>query len=336
MSRRIRSSRMGKRLGATVVLTVLALLLSDPAVSAERPSVRLAVSLTPLSAPVIVAIENGYFDQEGIDVYPTKMIGGHRTMAALLHDDADIATASEAVVMFNSFKHDNFAILCSFVSSENDVRLLARRDSGIASPRDLKGHRIGTIKSSSAHYFLSQILLLNGLTATDVSVAFMQPEELPNALSSGAVDAVAVWEPFGLVASEKMGAALVAVPHGHAYIETFNLIALRTFSESHPGATDSLLRGLVAATDFISRHPDEAQGIVARFIEQDRSIVQAVWPAFDFDVTLKQWLLATLDSEGRWAMEEQLVEGRRLPNYLNFVTPAPLERMSPKAVTIYH
>ncbi len=319
------------------VLLLLALIVMLPrqSLAAERPLVRLAVSLTPLSAPVIVALEKGYFERQGIDARPIKIIGGHRTIAAMFAGEADIATSSEAVVMFNSFKRDDFAIFATFVSNEDDVQLLARRDSAIVTPRDLKGRRIGTIRGSAAHFFLSQILVLQGLTPSDVSIAYFQPEELADALASHAVDAVSVWQPFGLIAQRKMGDAIVAIPHERAYIETFNLIARRDFIAGNSKAIEAMLRGLILANEFIASHPQESQELVSKFINQEFSLVRSLWPTFTFEVTLKQWLLATLDSEARWAMAEHLVEGNSLPDYLDFVSYAALERIQPRAVTIY-
>ena len=124
------------------------------AAQAYAADVRMAISSTPLSAPFIIAIENGYFTQQGVKPIPTLYQGGHRTISAVFAGDADIATSSEAVVMFNAFKRNDFRVLATFVSSDNDNKILAPVDRNIKSIGDLRGRKIGTIPVSYTHLTL--------------------------------------------------------------------------------------------------------------------------------------------------------------------------------------
>lgn len=55
-----------------------------PAVSAavEQKAVTVAISLTPLSAPFIIADERGFFVEEGLDISMKEFRGGYRTIGA--------------------------------------------------------------------------------------------------------------------------------------------------------------------------------------------------------------------------------------------------------------
>ena len=101
-----------------VALFLLASVLPRSAAAAPAEPLRLSLSLTPLSLPFFVANSQGYFAAEGLQLKITEVTGGHRTMQQLEEGSADLATSSEAVVMFNSFQHDDFAIIASFVTSE--------------------------------------------------------------------------------------------------------------------------------------------------------------------------------------------------------------------------
>ena len=114
-----------------VAAAVLALAACAPAVAA--PLV-LALSKTPLSLPFYVAERHGLFAAEGLELQIREVIGGHRALQQVLAGQADLATCSEAVVMFTSFQSRDFALLASFVTSTDDVKLVAGPGSGIAAP----------------------------------------------------------------------------------------------------------------------------------------------------------------------------------------------------------
>jgi NitT/TauT family transport system substrate-binding protein len=312
----------------------MALWLLWPAL-AWSAEIRLAISTTPLSAPMIIAIENGYFRQQGLSVVPTLIQGGHRTIAALFAGEADIATSSETVVMVHAFARDDFRVLCTFVSSDNDDKILVATASGIGAVSDLRHRRIGTIRNASAHFFLSQTLQLAGISGREVTIIGIDPENAATMLESGAVDAVAVWEPYGDQLRRRLGPRVMALPHDRAYIETFNAVASAEFIARHPDSVDGILRALIQAVAFIEAAPDKAQAIVAAALKQDPAVVGAVWEDLRFKVGLDQWLLTTLEAEGQWAVAEGLVDRARTPNFLDVLAVEPLDRVKPRAVTLY-
>ena len=305
------------------------------AAQAYAADVRMAISSTPLSAPFIIAIENGYFTQQGVKPIPTLYQGGHRTISAVFAGDADIATSSEAVVMFNAFKRNDFRVLATFVSSDNDNKILAPVDRNIKSIGDLRGRKIGTIRNAAAHFFLSQTLQLAGVPDSAVTIIGIDPEKADIALESHEVDAVAVWEPYGYLLSAKYGAQILALPHGRAYMETFNALATADYISQNSDSADAVLRGLIQAINFINTHPERAQSIVASFLKQDLASVKAVWLGLRFKVGLDQWLITTLETEATWAKKEKLVDPGTSPNFLDFLALRPLDRVNSAAITIY-
>ena len=73
--------------------------------------------------------------------------------------------------------------------------LVVRRDSGIETPGDLKGKRIGYFAGSSAHYGLIMTLRQHGISRDQVNLLDMPPEEQLVALMNKDLDAAMVWEP---------------------------------------------------------------------------------------------------------------------------------------------
>ncbi len=74
--------------------------------------------------------------------------------------------------------------------------LVVRKDSGIETPGDLKGKRIGYFAGSSAHYGLIMTLRQHGISRDQVKLLDMPPEKQIAALMHKELEAAMVWEPW--------------------------------------------------------------------------------------------------------------------------------------------
>lgn len=320
-----------QRFAAAFSLVLLSLFWTSSALSAEP--LRVSVSQTPLSLPFYVAESQGFFAAEGLKLTILDVVGGHRTMQQLLEGTADLATSSEAVVMFNSFKRTDFAVIASFVSSDDDVKIITRADSGINRPDQLAGKLVGTVTGAASHYYLETVLLLNGLNPKALRVRNLQPEDMSKALKNGEVDAIAIWEPFPFKVLKTVPGSKVLVSQ-NTYRLTFNLIAHKKYLGIRDNELVKLLRALDLAQQFISTQPQKAKAILREKLKLDQDFIDWIWPAYNYRLTLDQSLLTTLEGEARWARQEGLVKGDKSPNYLNFIYAGPLSKVRPAAVSI--
>lgn len=304
--------------------------------SADKPAdLTLIMSISPFSSPFVVALEKGYFAESGLNVKVKEVIGGHRAAKALFQGEGDIATSSETIVMRNSFERNDFSVFCTFVTSTNHSKLVTRKDTGIRTVSDLTGKRIGTVTGASAHFFLDELLILNSIDADSVELVHINPESAATVLAEGSVDAVAVWEPWAHLSVQALGDKAVIVPHEKIYIETFNALTTKAFAQARPDLLKKVLRGLLRAVTFIREHPQAAQEMVARRFDKDLSIIQTIWKNFEFDISLDQWLITTLEAEARWAMRRNLVAQSPLPDYLDFLLVAPLKEVAKDKVNLF-
>ena len=319
------------RFAAAFSFALLSLFWASAALSAEP--LRISLSQTPLSLPFYVADNQGYFAAEGLKLTIQDVIGGHRTMQQLLEGTADLATSSEAVVMFNSFQRSDFAVIASFVSSDDDVKIVTRADTGVTQPNQLMGKIVGTVTGAASHYYLETVLLLNGVSPREVHVRNLQPENMAKALKNGDVDAIAIWEPFPFKALKAVPGSIV-LARQNSYRLTFNLIV----HKKHLGVRDDelvqLLRALEHAQQFIAAQPQKAKVILREKLKLEQDFIDWIWPSYNYRLTLDQSLLTTLEGEARWARQEGLVKGKKSPNYLNFIYAGPLSKVRPAAVSI--
>ena len=330
------SSRVNLLRNRFVILISFVLTLSPTAIFADKNDiVRIAMSATPLSSPFIIAQQKGFFKELGINVEIKQVKGGHLSLNAVLAGEADIATSSEAVVMFNSFKRSDFSVFCTFVTSDNDVKIIARSDSGINSINALKGKKVGTILGTSAHFFLSYTLLMNGVSEDGITISNFKPHESIKLLKNKKLDAVVMWEPYAYLAQKELGNKVKVINHDRVYVETFNAISMREYANKNPDKLSAIIQALINATDYIKQHSEESQKIVAEVLAKDLSLVKTTWPDFSFSVGLNQWLLTSMENEARWAIKHEFLKVEEIPNYINFINRKPLNKVAPQRITIF-
>lgn len=326
---------------ATLVVVIVAIggyYLSDYEQQAdsgdELINITLAVSVTPLSAPFYIANEKGFFEDEGLDVTIVDYKGGHRCLSALLEGDVDMATASDLPVMFNSFKRDDYVVVATFVKSNNDVKIITRKDSGITLAKDLEGKKVGITLGASNQFFLEIFSVINRLNTFELEIIDIQPEDMPYALQSGQVDAISVWEPFGYETIKLLDDNVFIFPKTDDYVETFNLVVMKDYIRSDSEAIEKVLRAIDKSISFIDYNEDEAQDIIVNRLKTDRGFIEWIWADFIYELSLDQSLIITLEDESRWAIKNNLTDRTIVPNYLNFIYIDGLDIVKSEAVKI--
>ncbi len=294
----------------------------------------------PLCALMAIAVGQGFFEAEGLDVtidrsYPS----GKRALGGLLDGNMQLTASAEVPIVFRSFDRDDFRVIATIGSSDNEPKIVACADQGIADqgiaePADLRGRRIATQEGSAVHYFLHLFLLQHGLTEADVELSFMKAEELPTALAEGKIDAFSMREPYVGEAQALLGENARVFAEPGLYVKTFNLVARPELLERQREAVEAALRALVRAEQFAIERPDEAKKVVAQQLEMEEGALDDVWDQIDLRVSLGQELLSGMEDEARWSLKGKLIEAEGIPNYLRLIDTDCLRRVRPRSVTI--
>ena len=297
--------------------------------------ITLGAEASLLTAAVWVAEEKGYFQESGIEVEIKQFDSGRLSFLAMLAGEGvDISTVAPTPIMFNSFERQDFSILATFVYSEEDVKVIARKDKGINDAADLVGKKVGTPAGTTGQFFLSAFLTANALADSDVEMVDIAPASLPAALNDGQVDAIVIWEPHGYNAKTLLGNRGTTLPSSGVYGETFNFMVMNDFARDKPEASDRFLKAIDKATTFIKHNKEASQTIVATRLGLDKVVMTALWDDFQFAISLNQSLILTLEDEARWAVRNALVDAEEAPNYLPYIHMDTLESVRPDAMTI--
>ncbi|MBX5444447.1 ABC transporter substrate-binding protein [Sphaerobacter sp.] len=170
---------------------------------------RQIASLTPY-----IALEKGYFDEEGLEVELAEIQTLGQMVPFLGTGEILAAGGALSAALFNAIRQ---GIEMKVVASRTALTrgftfhgvyaAKSRYDSGeIRSIADLRGRTIAnTNVEGLVAWENARILQSAGLTLNDVELVGMTPPDMPTALANGAVDAALLIEPY-VVMTKRLGA----------------------------------------------------------------------------------------------------------------------------------
>lgn len=300
-----------------------------PAIAAE---LSIAVAGTPLSLPIFVAENQGFFREEGLKIQLLPVTGGHLAMKEVLEGRADVGTASDSVLMFNSLNRDDFVTLGYFVRSPSDLSILAREETPLT-PEAWQGKTIGVVKGSSSEYLMHSWFLRNGIDPQSVRLLDIKPSTMVEALAQQKVAAVSIWEPIAFNIRQQVAGSTELSSSG-MHTLTFHLLTLRETSRSRAKDLQAMLRAIDQAESFIRQNPQRAQIILQDSLKVDWAFIDWIWPRYHFQLGLDQALISSLESQARWSMENGLTTLEQVPNYLHFIDSQPMRAVRSDAVSL--
>lgn len=299
-----------------------------------RQKITVAYTFQPQSTLVHVAAAKGYFAEEGLDLQPMMHTHGKTALFSVIENEADFATVAETPVMFSVLKGDQICVIANIEASTTNNAVVARNDTGITRPGDLKGKRIGVTPGTTGDFFLDSLLTVNGLTRKEVQVVTLKPEEMREAILTKKVEAISTWNYPLTQIKRQLGHAGTIFYDREIYTETFNIAARQDFVRDHPETVKRFLRALVKAESFVAQNQAEAESIMSAATNIDKNLINEVWKAFNYRVQLDQALLITLEDETRWAMKNGLTDQSVMPDYLKHIHLDSLRAVKPEAIKI--
>ena len=275
-------------LATAVVLAVTALPLG--VFAAKKDEAKLAkVTLNEVAhsifyAPQYVAIEEGYFKDEGLDMTLITGFGADKTMTAVISGEADIGFmgAEASIYAYQEGATDpvvNFAQLTQRAGNF----LVAREEMPDFKWEDLKGRKVlGGRKGGMPEMVFEYILKKNGLDPEkDLSIDQSIDFGATAAAFTGddSADFTVEFEPSA-TALEKQGAGYVVASLGvdSGYVPYTSYSARTSYMKKNPDIMQKFTDALQKGMDFVQSHtPEEiAEIIEPQFPETDLDTITAI------------------------------------------------------------
>jgi NitT/TauT family transport system substrate-binding protein len=216
--------------------------------------------------PYAVAMEKGFFKQEGADV--TGIItsaGGGTTLRNMLAGNVPYGEVNPNVVVAAIQQGADIKIISDNVSTVAEFIWAVKPDSPIKSVKDLKGKKLGyTNPRSTSQALATMVLQTAGLKTEDVELVKTGGfGEGVAALDIGLVDATPIPEPLWSKFQSKYRAIAKA---SELLPPLANVVGVAV--EAQAGAKGEFIRAVIRArrkaVEFMIANPDEAGDIIAK------------------------------------------------------------------------
>ena len=227
-------------------------------------------------APMYVAIENGYFEEEGLDIELVNGAGADNVMTALISGDADIGfMGPEATVYVYNQGSQNYAVNFAQLTQRAGNFLVSRSQENDFTWQDLKGKTVlGGRAGGMPQMIFEYVLKLHNIDPeTDLNIIQNIDFGLTaEAFVSGTADYTVEFEPFA-TSLEKNGSGYVIASLGEdsGYVPYTCFSAIESYIQENPeiiqGFTNAIQKGL----NYVNSHtPAEIAAIIQpQFAETD-------------------------------------------------------------------
>lgn len=249
-------------------------------------------------APMYVAIEQGYFEEENINLDLVTGFGADKTMTAVLSGEADIGfMGPETTVYTYNEGSTDYVVNFAQLTQRAGNFLVAREEMPDFSWSDLCGHEVlGGRKGGMPQMVFEYILKQNGIEpSTDLSIdQSIDFGSTAAAFSSGKGDFSVEFEP-GATALETKGDGYVVASLGidSGYVPYTAFSAKSSYLEEHPDIIQKFTNALQKGMDYTLKHsPEEIATVISpQFKETDMETLTAIVTRYHEQDTWKENLI---------------------------------------------
>ena len=271
--------------------------------SGQTPVVLNEVAHSIFYAPMYVAIEEGYFAEEGIDLTLVTGFGADKTMTALLTGEADIGfMGSESTIYTYKEGASDYAVNFAQLTQRAGNFLVAREPIenfkwSMLEGKEVLGGRAGGMPEMVFEFILKK----NGIDpAADLSIdQSIDFGSTAAAFSGGQGDFTVEFEPHATSLEAKGDGYVVAsLGEDSGYVPYTAFSAKKSYIAENPEVIQAFTNALQKGMDYVQTHsPEEiAQVIAPQFKDTDTATITTIVTRYAEQDTWKSDLIFEEDS----------------------------------------
>jgi NitT/TauT family transport system substrate-binding protein len=232
-------------------------------------------------APIYLGDQEGFFEEEGLDLELVPAQGGAAIIPAITSGQMDFGFSNVTSLVIARSKGLNMQMVANGASTtgnqdEDFAAVMVKPDSGIKEIADLTGKRIGVntlnnISDSTIREAVEQA----GADSSDLNFVEMPFPDMPAALANGNVDAIAAVEPFVTIVE---GDGAVPVFSNYAYpVEDLTVATYFTSDDiagEKPDVTQAFVRAMKKSLAFADENPDRVREILPEYTQLDPAVIE--------------------------------------------------------------
>jgi NitT/TauT family transport system substrate-binding protein len=282
---------------------------SDSATGASEPQA-ITVGVIPIVdvAPIYLGVEQGFFEDRGLDVTLQTAQGGAAIVPAVLNGEFDFGFSNITSLLIAQTQGLPLKIVAAGDSTtgkpgEDFAAVVAPQGSSIAGPADLAGRTVAVnTLNNIGTTTISKVVEDAGGDASTINFVELPFPDMPAALAEGRIDAAWGLEPF-LTIMRNQG----ATPVTWNYAETDpNLVIAAYFTtqqklEEDPELVEAFTEAMNESLQYAQDNPDAARGALGSYTQIDPAVAEALilprWPS-EIDADAVQLLADLAEQDG--------------------------------------
>lgn len=242
-------------------------------------------------APQYVAMAEGFFEDEGLEISLTNGGGADKVMAAVLSDNMDVGLAGpeSCIYVYKEGKADSPKVFAQLTKRDGSF-LIAKDPVDNFEWNDLKGKTVIPGRKGGVPFMtFSYVLQKNGLTpGVDVTLDdSIQFDLMAGAFTSGQADYVTLFEPTAsTIVQQGKGYYATSVGAQSGEIPYTAYFAKQSYMEKNPDVIQGITNAIARGQDWVTTHSAEeiAQVIAYQFPDTDMdSLVSGIQSYLDID-----------------------------------------------------
>ena len=234
-------------------------------------------------APMYAAIEEGYFEEEGIDLTLVCGFGADKTMTAVISGEADIGfMGSEASIYTYAEGATDHVVNFAQLTQRAGNFLVAREEMPDFTWEDIKGHLVlGGRKGGMPEMVFEYILKQNGIDPeTDLEInQNIDFGSTAAAFSEGQGDFTVEFEPGATtLESEGKGYVVASLGEDSGYVPYTAFSAKQSYIDENPDVIQGFTNALQKGMDYVRDHtPEEIAAVIEpQFPETDLETITTI------------------------------------------------------------
>lgn len=251
----------------------------------ESNELRLGYIKVMAELPMYIAIENGYFEEEGLKI--TLVPSGYKEeMDGLIRGDIDIIPATSLTLPFGIEVQspDQIKIFHLGGIDDNDKEIvegiLVHKDSTIKEMNDLIGKSIGVPEGSVDYFVMKTVLEQLDLSPEENNITIQQMgrEILPQAFIAKNVDAIYLTQPqLTSVQRQSSSQFLITNPRPKYVLNPFwsgGGVVMTEFlnDKNNQILFERYLRAFDRAVDYMREYPEESKKLLVKYADIDSDL----------------------------------------------------------------
>ncbi|WP_436759666.1 ABC transporter substrate-binding protein [Streptosporangium sp. V21-05] len=249
----------------------------------------------------------GQLDDVKYKVTWSQFTSGPPILEAINAGSLDFGAVGNAPPVFAAAAGAKIAVVAVAEKGVGGQAVVVPADSPIKAPADLRGKRVAVAKGSSANFHLLAVLKKEGLSFEDIQPQYLQPPDALAALSSGKIDAWAIWDPYTAQAEAQTKARILVDGEGYANGFEFQITGKDTLADpARTAALGDWVGRIRRAHQWANDHQDEWSKVFSELTGLDQGIVSTAIKRSSFrdlklagDVVEREQLVADAFSEAK-------------------------------------